>query len=71
MVRKRSKSYARRRAPPKIIERLEAALRYARMDGANFGPHDAVAKEATRIYRETWLIPNIQKVLDWAKGWKG
>jgi hypothetical protein len=29
---------------------------------------DQFINDRTRIYRESWLIPAIQKVLDWANG---
>ena len=76
-----------RRAPLKIIRRLEEALRYARMERATFGmPYDTLqitsglgrsdehvkidefVKERTRLWRQTWLIPEIEAALKWAKG---
>jgi len=29
---------------------------------------DSFVKERTRIYRETWLIPQIEEALAWARG---
>ena len=29
---------------------------------------DAFIKERTRLYRQTWLIPQIEEALAWAKG---
>lgn len=31
-------------------------------------PLDAYIKERTRLYRETWIIPQIEAALAWAKG---
>jgi hypothetical protein len=75
------------RAPQKVIDGLEEALRVAKMETACFGmPGDRVRvvnassmpartqdldtflKEGTRLYRESWLIPEIEEVLAWARG---
>jgi len=31
---------------------------------------DGFVKEQTRLYRETWLIPEIRAIIDWAEGVK-
>jgi hypothetical protein len=69
------------RAPLKVIQALEAALKRAKMDGMGLGdPFHHVTfdgkevkltdlcRDETRIYRESWLIPNIELALAWAKG---
>lgn len=69
------------RVPAKIIRKLETALSRAKFERACFGmPHDIVVmngkktdkdtfiKEETSIYRETWLIPELEAILEWAKG---
>lgn len=72
------------RAPRHIITSLERALGYARLDTAGFGmPHDTVTvngrprgtvdafiKEETRIHRESWIIPELEGALAWARGEK-
>lgn len=66
--------------PKFLVNRLKEARRAATMEQAGFGfSTDTLVvagktvgvtefiKESTRVYRETWIIPQIDEVLAWAK----
>lgn len=61
------------RVPHNILARLKEARRVATFDNASFGDFgnktDEV-RELTRLYRESWLLPELDAVIAWAEGEK-
>lgn len=68
------------RLPEKIVRELEEALRCANMERANFDPvgsnadvvikkgeHTKWIKEQTRLYRQSWIVGPIERILKWSQ----
>ncbi len=58
-------------APKQIIRHLKGLRKAATFESAGFYPFDAdrnaEVKEVTRIYRETWVLPAIDELIEWAE----
>lgn len=64
-MRKRPRNPAR--APQHVIKKLHRAKVLATFD--RFGDaRTAQIREETRLYRETWLLPVLEELIDWAEG---
>ena len=75
-------SRPKRRVPYGILRRLERIEEVAAFEQASFGTInqmvtlddgtrisvDELVKSQTRLYRETWLLPPIRNLIDWANG---
>lgn len=65
---------AKTKMPRSHLNLLRDAMSAATFDSAaffSFDPDgdkkDAELRERTRLYRETWIIPQIKAVIDWAE----
>lgn len=53
-----------------IIATIEGALEYSRFTNASFGRSEektVEVKELTKLYRETWIIPKLERALELLK----
>jgi len=54
----------------KVLEYLENALKGARMENCSFGEGTEEIVERTKLYRESWIIPQIEEAIRLIKGEK-
>ena len=66
------------RMPYAMREQLRRAINAAEMENASFGSYKVIehgrehdvtdfAKEVTRLYRQSWILPQLRNVLAWAE----
>ncbi len=60
------------RIPFAMLRKLKEARKSATFEDARFGfcdpKLDAMVKEETRVYRQSWIIPQLDEVIAWAEG---
>jgi hypothetical protein len=47
----------------RLLDTLRDVIRSAQMKDANFGKHTELVKDETRLYRESWLIAPLERVI--------